>query len=172
MNKKCPQCETIKPLTIEFFHRSSQTKNGFRCWCKTCQKAANRAFNIKNPEKASKRVLRSRNRSAESISRHTKSVIECRNRNPDKYFDTAVSTRLGVPRGWYISQKSAQENKCSICGIDGNSLSRRLSVDHCHLTGKVRELICGECNLGIGKFKDSPALLLSAASYLTRHLPS
>ena len=55
---------------------------------------------------------------------------------------------------------SARE--CVICGIE----SDKLVVDHCHKTNSVRGALCGECNLGLGKFKDDPQLLEFARIYL------
>ena len=46
---------------------------------------------------------------------------------------------------------------------------RRLSVDHNHVTSKVRGLLCNNCNRGIGNFKDKKELLLKAISYLDKH---
>ncbi len=58
---------------------------------------------------------------------------------------------------------------CNICGsADGAGRHGNLHVDHCHTTGKVRGMLCSDCNTGLGKFKDGPALLRRAAEYLER----
>ncbi len=53
--------------------------------------------------------------------------------------------------------------KCAICGIEGG-LS--LWIDHDHITGKVRGPLCRVCNLGLGMFKENPALLKRALEYI------
>jgi len=67
----------------------------------------------------------------------------------------------------------AQTGVCAICG-NPESLVRRgkvevLSVDHCHETKKVRGLLCGNCNNGLGRFAHDPDLLRQAARYLEEH---
>lgn len=59
-----------------------------------------------------------------------------------------------------------QEGKCKICGTHKLELKRRLSVDHCHKTGKIRGLLCSNCNHGLGSFKDSVSFLENAINYL------
>jgi len=59
----------------------------------------------------------------------------------------------------------AQDGRCAICRAPP-SPRRALAVDHCHVTHRVRGLLCDRCNLGIGLFGDSPSALRSAASYL------
>jgi Recombination endonuclease VII len=56
--------------------------------------------------------------------------------------------------------------RCELC--DQLPGKRGLHVDHCHLTGVFRGWLCSECNLGLGKFKDSSDLLVAAARYLRR----
>jgi hypothetical protein len=62
-----------------------------------------------------------------------------------------------------------REANCEICGEQtfrhGKS---QCHIDHDHKTGKVRGSLCSACNMGLGKFKDSEQLLLSAISYLRR----
>lgn len=65
-----------------------------------------------------------------------------------------------------------QDGKCAICGLPPGGDDRRtnsLHLDHDHETGEVRRLLCHYCNLGLGAFKDDPALLIAAAEYLRRY---
>lgn len=57
-----------------------------------------------------------------------------------------------------------QGGTCAIC--HGTESVGRLAVDHCHLTGKVRGLLCTNCNQAIGKLKDDAQLLRNAINYL------
>jgi len=59
-----------------------------------------------------------------------------------------------------------QEHKCAICSTSDADLDKLLSVDHCHTTGKVRGLLCNNCNLALGNFKDKIENLKSAINYL------
>lgn len=62
---------------------------------------------------------------------------------------------------------------CAICGASENngklSSSARLHKDHDHKTGKIRGLLCGNCNVGIGHFKDDIHLLIKAIEYLKKN---
>jgi hypothetical protein len=63
-----------------------------------------------------------------------------------------------------------QNGKCAICSIHkSNTKYDTLCVDHCHQTGKVRQLLCTRCNSGIGHLQDSVTLLRRAVDYLSKH---
>lgn len=70
----------------------------------------------------------------------------------------------------YDAKFTAQKGVCAICGLP--QTHRLLAVDHCHATRKVRDLLCDGCNIGLGNFKDNPALLEQAKLYLERHAPT
>jgi hypothetical protein len=60
-----------------------------------------------------------------------------------------------------------QNWKCAICDAPiENSLEG--CVDHDHKTGAIRNILCQNCNRGLGSFKDQPSLLRKAAEYLNR----
>jgi hypothetical protein len=64
-----------------------------------------------------------------------------------------------------------QDNRCAICRKPETSKHqsgtiRKLAVDHCHETGKLRGLLCTKCNTGLGLFNDDWLLLDNAIEYL------
>lgn len=62
-----------------------------------------------------------------------------------------------------------QGGLCAICQHPiGYSTKRGLNVDHDHITGKVRGLLCFGCNNGLGNFKDDPQRLAAAIKYLRK----
>ena len=77
--------------------------------------------------------------------------------------------RYGVSTDKYIEMLEAQNYRCAICGRHQEELDRRMSVDHDHDTGSIRELLCNSCNVGIGHLQDDPALIRKAIEYLEKH---
>lgn len=90
-------------------------------------------------------------------------------RNDDgRQREAALRTYFKVRYGLTPEQVDEMAAKgCSICGTTGwTGRHARPHVDHDHVTGKVRGILCNECNIGLGKFKDDPALLRAAIRYL------
>ena len=79
--------------------------------------------------------------------------------------------QYGITDADLAKMKEEQHNKCYLCGSEGfligkNNHSEKLAVDHCHETGKVRKLLCHNCNRALGLFKDNPDVLRKAADYV------
>jgi hypothetical protein len=75
----------------------------------------------------------------------------------------------GIKKEDYIKMFVAQSGRCLICYRHQDDLKRKLSVDHCHVTGIVRGLLCVFCNTGLGMFKDNILFIESAKKYLIEH---
>lgn len=61
-----------------------------------------------------------------------------------------------------------QDGACAICGQPESELNRKLALDHCHLTGQIRGLLCTRCNFFIGAAKDNLHILKAAMEYLEK----
>lgn len=88
--------------------------------------------------------------------------------NPDtlkRYIKERRFDRFGITETEYMSLFESQSGACKICE---RSLLTDLTphIDHDHSTGKVRGILCGNCNTGLGLFADSRRLLSAAIDYL------
>lgn len=101
-------------------------------------------------------------------------------KNPEKFRapkrDSARKSKYGISRDEFSALFSAQEDRCRICKCDLiNPVTKRVRpltenvarVDHCHVTGRVRGLLCNPCNLTLGWTRDSIDWLQSAIEYLS-----
>lgn len=77
-----------------------------------------------------------------------------------------LSKLYGMTEDSYEAMLAAQGNRCAVCS---NLFTATPHVDHSHKTGKVRGLLCGGCNTGLGLFKDNPDVLRAAVRYLARN---
>lgn len=87
--------------------------------------------------------------------------------NLNKQRDTAFRRQYGITLADYEKLNIAQGRVCAIC-LGPNRNGKRLDVDHCHDTGKVRGLLCAHCNQALGGFKNGPAILRRAVAYLEK----
>lgn len=87
---------------------------------------------------------------------------EFQERNYTRY-GSHLYKQLGISIAEYFAMAEAQGWACKICGKTPKS---KLHLDHCHATLRIRGLLCGTCNKGLGQFKDRADLLDAAAEYL------
>lgn len=88
-------------------------------------------------------------------------------RRPGKNRRRWLWRRYGLREEAFDALFQAQSGKCAICQEEQQG--RSLTVDHDHDTGEVRALLCRECNLGLGQFKDNLLLLRRAVNYMEEH---
>jgi len=82
--------------------------------------------------------------------------------------------RYDITPECYEVMKITQNNLCAICGNpetarhNHSKRIQKLAVDHCHKSGKVRGLLCQDCNRGIAKFHEDISRLENAIKYLEK----
>ena len=163
--KTCTKCKQEKPL--DEFSKSKDCKLGRHSRCKVCRATESGIWAKKNPEKV-----------REWVNNNQEHIKEYRKDNRERARIYTRNSRLkrfyGVSQEEYAQMRLNQNNKCAICGKEETSKSkedgkvRDLSVDHSHMTGKVRGLLCFRCNIVLGKVEDSPELLTLMIAYLQR----
>ena len=144
MEKECSKCKEVKNLN-EFYTK----KDKHYSYCKKCSIARTKKWNADNKER---RKETNKKWNANSFSKKRYRVLK------EKY---------GITPEYYESLLNEQNSCCKICGIHQDKLTKKLAVDHCHLTGKIRGLLCHHCNLLLGYSKDSIEVLEKAVKYLT-----
>ncbi|GGN40520.1 hypothetical protein FHR83_007019 [Actinoplanes campanulatus] len=151
VEKRCSRCTQTKP--VDQFDRRKGAKNrpgSLKGYCRECDKEYYREYVSSAGGRERARVARS----GWSKRNH-------------EYF---LKYRYDITLADYEALMAAQGGRCAICGTDqpGGNFTK-WAVDHCHNSSKVRGLLCGSCNLGIGQLGDDPARLRAAADYIERH---
>lgn len=147
--KKCNgKCQRIKSEVD--FGKNSDSPDGLSYVCKECNRIRASEWYSKNAERA-----------------------KARGANPlnGKRFNLK---KYGLTVEDYGRMLDEQKSLCAICGqpeIQVNHCSGKvldLAVDHCHVTGKVRGLLCSRCNKMLGLSSDSLEILMKAREYLAK----
>lgn len=103
-----------------------------------------------------------------------KSTANWRAKNPNYERNRKLNERYGITHERYQEMFHLQNGCCAICKQPESARHNRsnriqtLAVDHCHKTGKVRGLLCQDCNRGIARFYDDPARIEKAIKYLQK----
>ena len=157
--KRCSKCGDKFPATPEFFHRDRGKSDGLYSSCKQCQNATNKEY---------------RNSPAGIVS-HLQSNNRYKKTTTGQYNDrkNILQRNYGITIEQYEKMQEQQGGVCAICGKAESSVHggvvKRLSIDHDHVTGKIRGLLCDNCNKGLGFCFDNISILESMISYLRRN---
>jgi len=88
-----------------------------------------------------------------------------RKANPDKFKNIQLKYRFGITLKEHNDMLTAQKNKCAICNKTFRKKAK-ICIDHSHVTGKIRGLLCQNCNVALGMVDDKIATLKNMISYL------
>ena len=186
--KQCTKCNSIKS-TIQFYKDATKS-DGLDSWCKHCRKDFEKTVNY--PPKTlgtkickccgenksitefykTKRNCDGRGTTCKECKREKK--MEYRLREDVKVHtaeynkDYKLRIAYGIGTEDKLSMIDSQNGNCAICGKKLIDLNNNICVDHDHGTGKIRGILCGNCNRAIGLFFDNPKTLIAAAMYLER----
>ena len=90
--------------------------------------------------------------------------------NPDRARDRHLRRAYGISLADFNRMVLAQGNRCACCGTDKpGGRHNTWNVDHDHVTGVVRELLCKDCNIVLGLVEDSPEHLQRLIAYVAKH---
>lgn len=99
-----------------------------------------------------------------------KSAEKSKSLSPRQRMSSTIKYKYGISLDEYDSLMKGADYKCQICGegnIDINTpYYKKLVIDHCHTTDRVRGVLCPGCNKGLGHFKDDENLISNALKYL------
>ena len=145
--KQCSKCKKYKP-DDKFFKRAGR-ECGLRSHCRKCLSEYNRKRNSLPDVK-----LKASNRQKQYIKQ-----------NGEKIKNAKLMTRYGISIEEYKQKLDSQDKKCAICKTN-LEMEKRTHLDHDHNTGKIRGILCWNCNGGLGNFSDDIERLKSAINYL------
>lgn len=86
--------------------------------------------------------------------------------NPVKVRDAGYRRNYGLTYEAVRQMWLAQESRCACCDAEIIFPHKSTHVDHCHVTGKVRGVVCHQCNAILGYARDSADTLRRAVAYL------
>jgi hypothetical protein len=144
--KKCRKCGENKDLSE--FYKGVKHKGGYRHICRECVTVEARKYRQTPGWRAYLKKYNQSDKGKATVRRYE------------------LKRKYGITKEDYDNIHKQQQGRCAICGEIEARLEKMLVVDHCHASGKVRGLLCTNCNFLIGHAKDNLDVLASAASYL------
>jgi hypothetical protein len=168
----CSKCHRSKNL-LEFSHHSHQS-SGYRSECKACQRKRNQKWREDNPDRYRAILDRAHTkRKSDPVTRakHSAGIKVWRKTASGQrsMLDNRLRHDYGITLEEYTRLLDKQKGLCAICGKPpkgGSPTNQRLHVDHNHTTGKVRGLLCKNCNTAIGFLGEDLSRIEASIRYL------
>ena len=90
--------------------------------------------------------------------------------DPERYRKQHLKRKYNITLQEYNDMLAKQHHRCAVCSTtEPGGKHNTFCVDHCHSTGKVRALLCRNCNMLLGMAKDRPEYLTQLIAYLVKH---
>lgn len=192
--KQCSQCHVEKPLSA-YPSKSGRPSNP----CRECKRLSDKRsrqvhgnrwnaerrarYHSHNREKILQRVKKYRENNREKKAATDRRYREKKGesllikkrhyyfQNPEKIKERtlrkSIKHKYGITLEEYNQLKDSS-NQCHICNTEFGEKLRK-NLDHCHATGKIRGILCQQCNVGIGCLKDDIERLSSAIEYIKKY---
>lgn len=162
-NKDCTQ---VNPQPLSSFRKRSGKKLQLRSQCKVCLNLKAKSYYKKNNEQIKIKLNSNEDRKA----KHR--IYDSKDENKKRARINSLKYLYGITLEEYNIILTDQNNLCKICNRHRSEFKKSLFVDHCHITGKIRGLLCGACNMAIGLLKDNPLIAKQAMEYLNEQMPN
>lgn len=165
ITKLCSQCGLEKP--INEFYNCKAGKHGKSSWCTSCSKEYRAKYRLEHRDHLN---ALGRKSYYDNFDKRKSQIKQYQKAHPEQAKASKIKRKYQMSFREYNEMLERQEEKCAICGKHKSEVRQKtLAVDHDHNTGKIRELLCIKCNLGIGNLQDDPLLVLKAYNYLLKH---
>ena len=171
ITKLCSECEEEK--SVNEFHNNKKNKDGLDYWCKACRKkyqqnnrekkfAYGRRYRQKNKERLAVQKLAYYQKNRAQILMKKKKYYQ---ENRDMMVNGELLRSYGITTAQKAERIRSQNGKCAICEKELD-MGRNTHVDHDHKTGKVRGILCDNCNKALGHIKDDLIIAGRLQGYL------
>ncbi|MGD9664619.1 MAG: endonuclease VII domain-containing protein [Novosphingobium sp.] len=156
---RCSVCREWKETGL--FPASSVLRGNGSCRaCNAARSAARRAANTAKYNEKSRKWY------ANNKAIHFQRAKKWADENKQRLFNNHLLRTYGINLAEYNAIIERQGGGCGICGVSQENHRLRLAVDHCHETGKVRGVLCQQCNRALGVLGDNVSGLMKAVEYL------
>jgi hypothetical protein len=168
IDKKCCTCKDVK--SIDLFAKNKSNKDGRAYECKSCAASRIKAMRLASPEKFKEASKRWRESNPEYVKRwKARNKAKTKTQKRKDYLKSTYSITLEQ----YDVMRELQNYRCYICNKHESEITNAgataLNVDHCHVSGEVRKLLCMSCNIALGKVNDNVDILQRCIDYIKEH---
>lgn len=153
--KRCYVCERWLPRTGYCFSNNTRIRDGLDNICRKCNKDKSKSLRSSDEKKQKVRLLK--------IKEYKKSV-------PNYEKNTKLKQLYNISYDDWNKLRLLQNNQCAICKHFFNlDKPKLIHVDHDHITGVIRSLLCHYCNSALGLLKEDPAIIKNMLLYIEKH---